>query len=208
MWRAVRDACRAFDATLVLDVSHDLGAMGPEGTGLIGAQEMGGEVDVVVGSFAKTFCDGGGFVALPSRAAAEFLKFRASSFFFSCAMSPVQAAVVLEALRLVRGAEGRACRAALLERAEMVRDIASRRGLEVHGEPSPVVPISVGGDRVAQVSSRLLADRGIIASLVEFPAVPVGKARFRLHLMAGHELESLSRSIEVIADTVEEARRC
>ena len=57
-----------FGATLMVDVAHDLGALGPGGRGHIGAQNMLGKVDLVMGSFSKTFGSNGGFVATKSRA--------------------------------------------------------------------------------------------------------------------------------------------
>jgi len=59
---AVR-AARAAGALLMVDCAHDLGAIGPDGTGHLGLQGVLGEVDVVMGSFSKTFASNGGFVA-------------------------------------------------------------------------------------------------------------------------------------------------
>src|SRR5260370_14362957 len=62
-----------FDATLVVDVAHDLGCLGDEGRGHIGIQNMLGKIDIVVSSFSKTFASNGGFVACKSRAGKEYL---------------------------------------------------------------------------------------------------------------------------------------
>ncbi|HYQ84972.1 MAG TPA: aminotransferase class I/II-fold pyridoxal phosphate-dependent enzyme, partial [Rubrobacter sp.] len=48
-------ACREYGAVLMVDVAHDFGASGPGGTGQIGLQGMLGQVDLVMGSFSKTF---------------------------------------------------------------------------------------------------------------------------------------------------------
>ena len=60
---ALQAMCRQFDALLLVDVSHDLGCLGPGGTGQIGAQGLHGKIDLVMGSFAKSFASNGGFVA-------------------------------------------------------------------------------------------------------------------------------------------------
>jgi 7-keto-8-aminopelargonate synthetase-like enzyme len=58
---ALQDACREHGATLLVDVAHDLGALGPGGGGTLAAQGLVGKVDLVMGSFAKTFASNGGF---------------------------------------------------------------------------------------------------------------------------------------------------
>src|SRR5207244_2190884 len=54
--------CHEYEATLLVDVAHDLGAIGPGGTGFLGIQDMLGKVDLVVGAFSKTFASNGGFL--------------------------------------------------------------------------------------------------------------------------------------------------
>src|SRR5258707_14259871 len=55
--------CHEFNATLVVDVAHDLGCLGDDGRGHIGIQNMLGKIDIVMGSFSKTFASNGGVVA-------------------------------------------------------------------------------------------------------------------------------------------------
>jgi glycine C-acetyltransferase len=57
--RAFQDLCREFEATLLVDVAHDLGSMGQGGRGFIGTQGMTGQIDIVMGSFSKTFASNG-----------------------------------------------------------------------------------------------------------------------------------------------------
>ena len=103
---AFQDACRENGATLLVDVAHDLGALGPGGGGMIAAQGLAGKVDLVMGSFAKTFASNGGFLASHSPAAKQFAKYYGNPHMFSNALSPVQAAVASEAIRIVRSPEG------------------------------------------------------------------------------------------------------
>ena len=65
--RAMQELAHEFGAILVVDVAHDLGCLGPKGRGHIGAQGMQGKVDLVMGSFSKTFGSNGGFVATNRR---------------------------------------------------------------------------------------------------------------------------------------------
>src|ERR1700738_4906083 len=75
--------CHGFHDTLVVDVAHDLGSLGDEGRGYIGIQSMLGKIDIVMGSFSKTFASNGGFVACKSRAVKEYLRFYSAPATFS-----------------------------------------------------------------------------------------------------------------------------
>jgi 7-keto-8-aminopelargonate synthetase-like enzyme len=90
---ALQELCREFRATLLVDVAHDLGCMGDAGTGQLGIQGVLGSVDIVMGSFSKTFASNGGFVATASPGLRDYMRFFASPSSFSNAMSPVQARV-------------------------------------------------------------------------------------------------------------------
>ena len=91
----------------LVDVAHDLGAMGEGGRGFIGQQGMTGQIDIVMGSFSKTFASNGGFVSCKSPAVKQYLKFYGCSATFSNALSPVQAATVTKAFNIVQSDRGR-----------------------------------------------------------------------------------------------------
>ena len=111
---ALQELCHEWNATLVVDVAHDLGSLGDYGRGHIGEQRMIGKIDLVMGSFSKTFASNGGFVACRNRAIKEYLRFYASPGTFSNALSQAQAAVVLKAFEIVESQEGGRLRAALM----------------------------------------------------------------------------------------------
>jgi len=183
---ALQDLCREYGATLLVDVAHDLGAMGPGGRGLIGEQGLLGKLDIVMGSFSKTFGSNGGFVACNSAAVKQYLKYYGSSATFSNAMSPVQAATVTKAFEIVQSDKGQQLRSVLMERINQVRSALSAEGLQTMGNPSPIVPVRVGDEALARLMSRRLPALEVIANLVEYPAVAKGDARLRLQMMPTH----------------------
>jgi glycine C-acetyltransferase len=204
--RATQALCREFGATLVVDVAHDLGALGPGGTGSLGIQGCLGDVDLVMGSFSKTFGSNGGFVASRLASVKQFLKVFSPSNTFSNALSPAQAAVVRTALSVVRSEQGRALRERLMRNIVALRSELSAHGLTVMGEPSPIVPVLLGDEAFARRAARHLPAQGVLANLVEFPAVPSGQARFRLQVMAAHEPGQAARAAASIAAAVALAR--
>jgi glycine C-acetyltransferase len=193
---ALQELCREFDATLLVDVAHDLGCIGEDGRGFIGMQNMLGKIDVVMGSFSKTFASNGGFVACNSAAVRQYLKFYGSSATFSNALSPVQAATVTKAFEIVRSGKGRELRNQLMERVCYLRKGLLATGLEVIGNPSAIVPVVVGDEALARMVARRLPELGVVANLVEFPAVAKGNARFRFQVMPKHTHGHLDDLIE------------
>jgi glycine C-acetyltransferase len=201
--RALRAACDEYNAVLLVDCAHDLGCIGEDGLGHLGLQNMLDEVDIVVGSFSKTFAANGGFVGVKTRAAAEYLKYYSATQTFSNALSPVQAAAVLAAFKIVRSAEGKDRRHQLMNNILYLRSETTRVGLETLGDPSAIVPVRVGAEGMARIASRKLAELGAIANLVEYPAVPQGGARFRVQVMADHR----RNEIDVLVKAMHEAVR-
>jgi 7-keto-8-aminopelargonate synthetase-like enzyme len=189
--RALQELCREYDATLLVDVAHDLGAIGDGGRGFIGMQGMAGQIDIVMGSFSKTFASNGGFVACNSPAVKQYLKFYGCSATFSNALSPVQAATVTKAFEIVQSDRGRELRRLLLKRIGQMRDALTAAGLTVIGDRSAIVPVLVGDEALARMASRRLPELEVIANLVEYPAVAKGNARFRLQMMPSHSAENV-----------------
>jgi 7-keto-8-aminopelargonate synthetase-like enzyme len=195
---ALQSACREHDATLLVDVAHDLGAVGPGGTGVIGLQGLLGQVDLVVGSFSKVFAANGGFAATSSSSISEYLRIAAPSRTFSNAISPSQCAAVLKAVEIVRSAEGQRLRERVVDVARMLRETLSALGVACLGEPGPLVPVLLGREAVGRITAALCFDRGVFANLIEYPAVSVGACRLRMQVMATHTSVQAEQAAEVI----------
>src|SRR5580704_8772796 len=197
--------CREYNATLVVDVAHDLGCLGKEGRGHIGLQDMLGKIDVVMGSFSKTFASNGGFVASKTRAVKEYLRFYSAPATFSNALSPVQAATILKAFDIVDSFEGRVQRLALMANVLSLRHQLREAGLDYYGDPSAIVCVKMGTEGVARLVSKRLPELGLIANLVEFPAVPKGAARIRMQVMANHSEKNIADAVEMLKTAKAEA---
>ncbi len=203
--RAMQELCHEFGATLMVDVAHDFGCLGEDGTGHIGLQKMLGSVDIVMGSFSKTFASNGGFVACKSQAVQEYLRYFSTPGTFSNAMSPVQGAVVLKALEIVSSDEGRTLRSSLMSNILNLRAQLRAAGMEVYGDPSAIVSVKMGTEGLGRLASRRLPDLGLIANLVEFPAVAKGAARFRMQVMAKHTEANITDAVVRMRTALAEA---
>lgn len=195
---AMQELCNEFNATLMVDVAHDLGALGPGGRGHIGAQDMLGKVDIVMGSFSKTFASNGGFVAVKERPVKEYLRFYSPTTTFSNAMSPVNAAIVLKAFEIIETDEGQVLRDELMANVLELRRQVREAGLDYYGDPSAIVAVKMGSEGLARLVSRELPELGLLANLVEYPAVGKGAARFRMQVMAKHTRQNVTDAVQRI----------
>lgn len=202
---AMRAVCDQYDASLLVDCAHDFGCIGEDGLGHLSLQQMIDKVDIIIGSFSKTFASNGGFIAVKSRSVAEYLKYYSATQTFSNALSPVQAAVVLKAFEIVRSEEGKRRRRSLMDNILYMRREMAKVGLEALGDPSAIVPVRVGAEGLARLASRELASLGAIANLVEYPAVPQGGARFRVQVMADHTQDDVDTLIRLMQQAMRNA---
>ncbi len=201
----LRAACDEYDAKLLVDCAHDFGCIGDDGLGHLGLQNMVDQADVIIGSFSKTFASNGGFIAVRDRSVAEYLKYYSATQTFSNALSPVQAAVVLTAMEIVRSDEGKRRRRSLMDNILYMRAEMTKAGLEALGDPSAIVPVRVGAEGLARIASRELARLGAIANLVEYPAVPQGGARFRVQVMADHTRADVDTLVKLMQQAMRTA---
>jgi glycine C-acetyltransferase len=204
---ALHAACREHDAILIAACGHDLGTMGPGGTGRLGMEGVLGDVDLVVGSFAKVFAANGGFIAARSPDLKQWLRFAASSHAESNAIAPIQTAVAAEALRIVRSEEGAQRRADLARAVAALRRACGERALPCLGEPSAIVPIPIGATALARAAEALAAARGAFVTLLEPPFVAADQSRLALHVMAAHRPEHAREVVDLVATALDDARR-
>jgi dethiobiotin synthase len=183
---------RHYDAALVVDEAHAIGALGPLGAGLCAQERI--VPDVLVGTLGKAFGAAGAFVA-GSALLRQYLVNRARPFIFTTALPPPVAAAALRAASIVRSPEGEELRTRL---AANVHSFRSRLGLPADPLPSPIVPIILGSDEAALRASEHLRGRGLFVQPIRPPAVREGASRLRLAFSALHSAEHLSRLAEAI----------
>jgi 7-keto-8-aminopelargonate synthetase-like enzyme len=146
-------------------------------------------------------------VATRWREACDRLDFYAATSADSSALTPVQSATALAALRLVRSPEGERRRRALFTAVAAVRAGLALHGGIVMGAAAPMVPLWLGREEVGRMAARLCAERGVLVSVLEHPEVAMGTARLQLHLMATYKSDQCLAAAACIAEAVNEAER-
>ena len=202
----MQSICREYGATLLVDVAHDFGSLGPDGAGHIGREEMLGEIDIVMGAFSKTFGSNGGFVATRHAGVRSYIEAFGGPHAFSNSMSPIQIATVRESLRIVRSVEGEERRRSLMTNVNTLRAALAAHGLRCLGDPSAVVPVLIGHTGLARLASGEVLRRGLFSNLVEFPAVGVRSARFRMQVQSSHTPAQALEAAAITAAAIESGR--
>ena len=185
---ALRDR---YDAFLLVDEAHSLGAVGRTGRGICEEQNIDpASIDILTGSLSKGIPSSGGFVA-GSRALKVYIQHGSAPYMFSAAMTPANSAAALEALRIIQDEPDHIVR--LRENTARLQNGLKARGLSTGASTTPVVPLLLGDEwRAFRVARELLA-QGIFTSAVVFPAVAAGQARLRLCATASHKPEHFDR---------------
>ena len=196
------EACREHGAYLVVDVAHDLGAVGPRGLGALEDDSVLSGIDCIVGSFSKTYASIGGFVGTRTRGTELYVRGFSGTYTFSNYLMPSQIAAVREALRIIRDPEGDLLRAKAINNAIVLRQALANKGVQVYGTPSPMVITRIGDERKARGVYLACLRNGLILNCIEYPACRRGEARLRLQVSPRHTHQQLIRAAEIIAAAI------
>jgi 8-amino-7-oxononanoate synthase len=191
--REMRGLCDAHDAALLVDESHALGVLGPEGRGLCAA--CGVEPDALVGTFGKAFGAGGAFVAgCPNLI--TWLWNRARSFVFSTGLSPAVAAAATAGIQAAKAEPRR--RERVLAAARQLREGLHSLDIRPLGY-GPIVPWILGEPAAAVHAASELRAEGIDVRAIRPPTVPVGTARLRFAVSAAHRGGDIERVVGAVS---------
>jgi 8-amino-7-oxononanoate synthase len=185
---------RAFGCFLMIDDSHASGVLGRTGRG---TDEHFGiatdEVDIWTGSLAKAVPSNGGFVAV-SQDLSIYMQHAAAPFVFSAALAPASAAAILAGLAILKSEPERVAR--ITENADFMREGLRELGYDTGLSETAIIPVILDDERTAALMAGQLRDMGIFVCPILFPAVPLGSARLRICVTAGHSIEDLEFALD------------
>ena len=181
---------------VIADVTHDLGAIGQAGGGLLEIQGVQGRADVVVGSLARCFGAAGGFAAVRDPDLRPLLR---PARWRLTALSAVNASAILASLDLIEGAEGRRRRLRLHGSSLRLRNHLMADGLRIMGQASHLVPVRLPME-TARARTGLLQSAGPQVTLLQAPLVAKHAPRWRVQLNAEHSAADIDDLAELIRD--------
>ena len=190
---AICDLADEYGAVVMVDDSHAVGFIGPNGGGTPDYWNVTDRVDIVTGTFGKALGGAsGGYTSGPKELVA-MLRQRSRPYLFSNSLAPVISATTIEAIRQLRDSADRRDRVAA--NAARFRDGMSAAGFELAGEGHPIIPVMLGDAKVASHMADLLLEEGVYVIGFSFPVVPRGEARIRTQMSAAHTDEHIDKAI-------------
>lgn len=184
------ELARRYGARVVVDDAHATGVLGDGGRGTAEHFGLEEEIDLIVGTFSKSFGSVGGFMAGP-RQVVNFVKHKARPFIFTAALPAMQMAAALQALEIMEREPEH--REKLWGNVRRLREGMDLLGFDTLGTQTPIVPVLIGPDDLTMLFWKALWEEGVFTTPALPPGVPVGHAIIRTSVNANHTADQLDR---------------
>jgi len=185
--------CEKYNASLMIDDAHGLGVMGDHGRGTADHFGLTDKVDLIMGTFSKSFGSLGGFIA-GDHEVLNYLKHNSRSLIFSASMPPANVAAVSKAIDIMLSEPERLDHLWALTR--HAHEEFKARGFDIGHTQSPIIPLFVRDLQKCLTAVKMALDEGIFITPVIPPAVPEDSVIVRFALMATHSFEQLDEAID------------
>ncbi|MBI5725729.1 MAG: aminotransferase class I/II-fold pyridoxal phosphate-dependent enzyme [Planctomycetes bacterium] len=188
---------KKYGARLMLDDSHALGVIGPNGRGTADQYGLEGQIDVTLGTLSKCLGGIGGVIA-GSAELIDYLRFYARSYFFSGSVPTPMVAGALAMLDILENSGQ--LREDLWRNIRYMKEKLDETGFDTGSTRSAIIPVVVGDEDKLKSFLKDLLNAGIFMNYVAFPAVPKSRCRLRMSMMAGHSRKDLDYVLDKMAE--------
>ena len=191
---AICDLADRHGALVMVDDSHATGFIGDKGRGTPEFRNVLGRVDILTGTLGKALGGAAGGYTAARREIVAWLRQRSRPYLFSNSIPPVIAAATLRVLDLVEASDE--LRQQLRRNTAHFRSRMTDAGFAIVPGEHPIAPVMLGDAALAARFAERLLERGVYVIGFSYPVVPMGKARIRTQMCAGHTIEQLDRAID------------
>jgi len=193
------EVAKRHGARIMIDEAHSGFVYGDNGRGVAEHFGLEDEIDIHIGTFSKALGGMGGYVA-GSQTLYTYLMGFARSRVFSCALSPVVAAGVLEALRIAQREPQ--LRTKLWANVAHIRARLAAEGVDVGDSTSQIIPVMVRNDRKVFAVAQALQRAGLYLQPIIYPAVAKHRSRFRISISSTYTTEHLDTAAGLLVDVM------
>lgn len=186
------EICKRYGARIMVDDAHGIGVTGG-GRGTAAHFGLTDQVDLIMGTFSKSFASIGGFIAGDADVV-HYIQHHARSLIFSAALTAGQAAAALAALDIMESEPEHV--ESLWDNAEYMRKGLLELGYNTGRSNTPIIPIMIGDLFRTIMAWHALIDEGVYTNPVLPPGVPQGSSLLRTSYMASHRKEHLDRALK------------
>lgn len=188
--------CQKYGARLYVDDAHSLGVLG-NGRGTAAHFGLTDEVDLIMGTFSKSFASIGGFIA-GDEEVIHFIQHSARSLIFSASLPPSNAMAVMAALEIMETEPEHVEK--LWDNGSKMLEGLNELGFNTGKTQTPIIPVIIGENDPTFLTWKLLFERGLYTNPVVAPGVPYGQSLLRTSYMATHTDEQLDKALDIMAD--------
>ena len=200
--KAICDLADEYDALVMVDDSHAVGFMGEHGRGTHEHCGVMGRVDIITGTLGKAMGGASGGYTAARKEIVDLLRQRSRPYLFSNTVAPAICAASLKVLEMLT--ESTALRDKLHENTAYFRQSLKKLGFDVPECTHPIVPIMLYDARIASEFAARMLEKGVYVVGFSYPVVPMGKARIRTQVSAGHTKEDLDFAVQCFAQVKQE----
>lgn len=192
--RGICDLAERHGARVFVDESHAIGVLGARGRGVCELQGVSHRVDLIMGTFSKSFAALGGFLC-GRYDVIDYIKHNAGGHIFSASLPASVVETVRAVLRLIRDEPQR--REGILARARYMAESLQAMGYDAPWHGAQIVPVVLGNYTLSLAAYKRFMEHGVYVNPVGPPAVPEESSGFRTSYIATHRWEDLERALEV-----------
>lgn len=189
------ELAKKYNATVMVDEAHGIGVFGNCGRGLCDHYGVTKDVDLIMGTFSKSFASLGGFIAT-DKEITNYLRHHSRSYIFTASITPGSTAAVNAALDIMLSEPER--QQHLWDITHFALESFKEMGCEIGHTSTPIIPLFIRDDYKTFKVTHDLLEEGVFVNPVVSPAVAPNDTLIRYSLMATHTKEQVTRSLEAI----------
>lgn len=190
-----------YKVRVFIDDAHGIGVLGKGGRGVCESFNLVDKVDLIMGTFSKSFASLGGFV-VGDRPVIDYIKHCARSLIFSASMPPAQIASVIASLDIIEKEPQR--REKLFYITNRAKKEYINIGFNVGSTQTPIIPIILGNDQLVFTFWKVLLDNGVYTNPIISPAVSPERALLRTSYMATHTDEHIDVVVKTFKNVLKQ----
>lgn len=184
---------KKYNASVMVDEAHGIGVFGKAGRGVCNHFGVTDDVDLVMGTFSKSFASLGGFIAT-DKEITNFLRHHSRSYIFTASITPASTAAALKAIDIMESEPER--QEHLWEITHFALDGFRNMGCEIGNTSTPIIPLFIRDDYKTYHVVRDLFDEGLFVNPVVSPAVAPQDTLIRFSLMATHSKAQVEYALD------------